>query len=104
MKKKAATSKQRVNKSAVALAEYKASAVAYFNSIRSRRSVEHSTTPSIVTSEGKTGPASILISELTSIVKTANKLNKLVVLGSNGANLVVLLEDKVPAPDYALFC
>jgi hypothetical protein len=57
MKKKVATSKTRVNKAAVALAEYKTKAIAYFTSIRARKSVEHSRTPSIVTREGKTGPA-----------------------------------------------
>jgi len=101
--KKKTDPKKRVNKSEVALAEYKAKAVAYFNSIRSRQSVEHSRTPSIVTREGKTGPANILVNELVTIVRTANKLDKLVVLGVNGNDLVVLLEDRVPAASYELF-
>ena len=95
--------KTRVNKYAVALSEYKAKAVAYFNSVRSRKSVEHSRTPSIVTREGKTGPANILVNELVTVVRTAVKLDKLVVLGVNGENLVVLLEDKVPQASYDLY-
>jgi hypothetical protein len=101
MKKKVAP-KTRVNKLAVALTEYKASAHAYFNSIRARQSVEHSRTPSVITREGKTGPSSILITELTTIVKTASKLDKLVVLAVNNDSLVILLEDKVPEVPYAL--
>ena len=95
--------KKRVNKLAVALTEYKAMAIAYFNSIRARQSVEHSRTATSVTKEGKTLPTSILVGELTSIVRTASKLNKLVVLGINGDDLVVLLEDKVPVAHYNLF-
>jgi hypothetical protein len=97
------TVKTRVNKSVVALAEYKAKVIEYFNSVGSRQSVEHSRTPSIVTREGKTGPANILVNELVTIVRTANKLDKLVVLGVNGNDLVVLLEDRVPAASYELF-
>jgi hypothetical protein len=97
------TVKTRVNKSVVALAEYKAKAIEYFNSVRSRQSVEHSRTPGIVTREGKTGPANILVNELTTIVRTASKLDKLVVLGVNGNDLVVLLEDKVPHAPYELY-
>jgi len=37
------------------------------------------------------------------IVRTADKLDKLVVLGVNGNDLVVLLEDRVPAASYELF-
>ena len=102
MKKKAET-KKRVNKLAVALTEYKAGAITYFNAIRARQSVKHSRTASSVTKEGKTLPTSILVSELTSIVRTASKLNKLVVLAINGDDLVVLLEDKVPVAPYTLF-
>jgi len=102
MKKKAET-KIRVNKAVVALAEYKAKAISYFTSIRARKSVEHSRTPSIVTREGKTGPANILINELTTVVRTASKLDKLVVLAVNGEDLVILLEDKVPQADYTLY-
>ena len=100
--KKAKVTKTRVNKAAKALAEYKALAQEFIASIRSRKSVEHSRTPSIVTREGKTGPANILISELLAVVRTASKLDKLVVLGVNGENLVVLLEDKVPSIPYLL--
>ena len=103
MKKVKKTTKTRVNKLAVALTEYKAAAQNYFNSIRSRKSVEHSRTASSMTKDGKTLPTSILITELTSIVRTASKLDKLVVLGVNGENLVVLLEDKVPVATYNLF-
>ena len=100
--KKKTVSKARVNKSVVALAEYKAKVIEYFNSVGSRQSVEHSRTPSIVTREGKTGPANILVNELVTIVRTADNLDKLVVLGVNGNDLVVLLEDRVAA-SYELF-
>jgi hypothetical protein len=103
MKKTKATPRPRVNKAVAALAEYKAAVSTYFSRIRNRQSVEHSRTPNTVTREGKTGPATILISELTSIVRTASKLDKLVVLGINGDNLVVLLEDKVPPVPYTLY-
>jgi hypothetical protein len=103
MKKKIATSKTRINKAAVALTEYKAQAIAYFTSIRSRKSVEHSRTPSTIKNEGKIGSATILVNELITIVRTASKLDKLVVLGVNGDSLVVLLEDKVPQASYELF-
>jgi hypothetical protein len=102
MKTKVATPKTRVNKLAVALAEYKVLVHAYVNKILARKSVEHSRTASVITREGKTGPSSILVSELTSIVRTASKLDKLVVLGVYGEELVVLLEDKVPTPTYGL--
>lgn len=100
--KKKAEPKTRVNKAAVALVEYKAAVRKYFNIIWDRKSVEHSRTASVLTKEGKTGPTSILISELTSIVRTASKLNKLVVLGIDGGTLVVLLEDQFPHPPYDL--
>ena len=100
---KKATTKTRVNKAAVALTEFKAVVKSYANKIRNRQSVEHSRTASVVTREGKTGPASILITELVTIVRTASKLDKLVVLGINGDNLVVLLEDRVPQPTYELY-
>ena len=101
MKKITAT--PRVNKYKAALDEYKTQVKEYVYSIRGRQSVEHSRTASIVTREGKTGPSSILITELLTIVRTAHKLNKLVVLGANDQELVVLLEDKVPQPPYTLY-
>ena len=103
MKKKTEVTKTRVNKAAVLLEEYKALAQAYCRSVRDRKSVEHSRTPATTTRDGKTSPTGILISELTSIVKTAYKLDKFVVLGFNGDSLVVLLEDKVPPPSFQLF-
>ena len=110
VKKTEAVKTVRVNKAVVALAElaeymaeYKAKVKSFTNSITGRKSVEHSRTASIITREGKTGPASILVNELISIVRTANKLNKLVVLGVNGNDLVVLLEDKVPTVPYDLY-
>ena len=107
VKKTEAVKTVRVNKAVVALAEYKAKVKSFINSITGRKSVEHSRTASILTCEGKTGPASILVNELISIVRTANALNKLVVLGvvlgANGNDLVVLLEDKVPTVPYDLY-
>jgi hypothetical protein len=103
MKKKPEVTRTRTNKAAVALAEYKTFGLAYANSIRNRKSVEHSRTESVTTRDGKTGPSSILITELVSIVRTASKLDKLVVLAANGNSLVVLLEDKVAQPPYQLF-
>jgi hypothetical protein len=94
--------KTRVNKAVVALAEYKELTHAFIRSLNSRKSVEHSRTAGTITKDGKTGASSILINELTTIVKTASKLDKLVVLGINGDNLVVLLEDKIPAIPYPL--
>lgn len=101
--KKIALKKVRVNKAKEELAKFKNITKAYATSIHNRQSVEHSRTPGIVTREGKTGPANILITELVTIVKTADKLNKLVVLGVNGDTLVMLLEDRVPEPPYQLF-
>ena len=103
VKKTEAVKTVRVNKAVVTLAEYKAKVKSFINSITGRKSVEHSRTASIITREGKTGPASILVNELISIVRTANALNKLVVLGVNGNDLVVLLEDKVPTMPYDLY-
>jgi hypothetical protein len=103
MKKKTKVTRTRVNKAAVALAEYKALGLAYAKSIRFRKSVEHSRTPSICRNEGKTGPATVLVNELITVVLTASKLDKLVVLGVNGDSLVVLLEDKVPQPPCQMF-
>lgn len=103
MKKKPVTPKTRVNKAKAEFEAYKLTAVNYLSTIRARMSVEHSRTPSIVTREGKTGPANILVNELTTVVKTASKLDKLVVLGIDGENLVILLEDKIPAIPLQLF-
>jgi hypothetical protein len=100
---KKATPKTRVNKATVALAEYKYKAIAYFNSIRCRKSVEQSRTPATLIREGKTNSLTIQVSELITVVRTASKLDKLVVLGVNGDSLVVLLEDKIPQADYTLF-
>src|SRR5208282_2781674 len=102
-KKVVAPKTKRVNKHEAALTAYKAEAINYFNSVRTRTSVEHSSTPSSMTRDGKTGPTSLLVTELTTIVRTASKLDKLVVLAINGDNLVVLLEDKVPQPPWCLY-
>jgi hypothetical protein len=51
-----------------------AKVVEFLKQLQNRTSTEHSKTPANATRDGKTGPATVLVTELVSVVKTANKL------------------------------
>ena len=101
---KTAVKKVRTNKSKVAFEAYVAQVVEFLKQLRDRTSTEHSKTPANATRDGKTGPATILVTELVSVVRTANKLNNSVMLKTDEeGNLIVSLNSAIPSIPYDLW-
>ena len=82
---------------------YRAIVQGFVAALRSRRVVGHSSTPNSKTDAGVTKQTVIPISELITVVITADKLGKDVVLKAYGdKNLVVTLVDRVPEIPWQL--
>ena len=104
MAKKTAVKRVRTNKSKVAFEAYVAKVAEFLKQLQNRTSTEHSKTPANATRDGKTGPATILVTELVSVVRTANKLNNSVMLKTDEeGNLIVSLNSAIPSIPYALW-
>ena len=104
MAKKTAVKRVRTNKSKVAFEAYVAKVAEFLKQLQNRTSTEHSKTPANATRDGKTGPATVLVTELVSVVKTANKLNNYVVLKTDEeGNLIVSLNGAIPSISYDLW-
>ena len=82
-----------------ALEDLKKEVAGYVASLRKLKNVQHSSTPAVGDRNGQKLPATILVNELITVVKTARAIGMTVELGATTDALTVYLVEKpIPVP------